>query len=231
MPRGPVFAFWICLGAALLWDWSGLDVPVMRLFGTPAGFALAHHWWLETVLHQGMQRLATVLYLGLWLAVWWPFAGLARWSRHERLGVVLCTTLALLVISGMKQLSLTSCPSGLVEFGGTASHVSHWAWGLRDGGSGHCFPGGHASSAMGFVALAFPLWARRQRGGWWVAGGTVALGLLLGLAQTLRGAHYPSHTLWTLVVCAAVSAGGWQVWQRLRLPPRWHSPAEPQVQR
>ena len=26
-------------------------------------------------------------------------------------------------------------------------------------------------------------------------------GLLLGLTQTVRGAHYPSHTLWTAWIC------------------------------
>jgi membrane-associated PAP2 superfamily phosphatase len=32
--------------------------------------------------------------------------------------------------------------------------------------------------------------------------------------QTVRGAHYPSHTLWTLVICGAVSLGGWRIAQR-----------------
>jgi membrane-associated PAP2 superfamily phosphatase len=31
------------------------------------------------------------------------------------------------------------------------------------------------------------------------------LGLVLGAIQTLRGAHYPSHTAWTALICAAVA--------------------------
>jgi membrane-associated PAP2 superfamily phosphatase len=31
------------------------------------------------------------------------------------------------------------------------------------------------------------------------------LGGILGLTQTVRGAHYPSHTLWTGLICWAVA--------------------------
>ena len=41
----------------------------------------------------------------------------------------------------------------LAEFGGVAQHVSHWSLGVLDGGPGHCFPSGHASSAFAFFAL------------------------------------------------------------------------------
>ena len=39
-------------------------------------------------------------------------------------------------------------------------------------------------------------------------------GLVAGAVQTVRGAHYPSHTLWTLVICAGVSLTGWRIAQR-----------------
>jgi membrane-associated PAP2 superfamily phosphatase len=37
-------------------------------------------------------------------------------------------------------------------------------------------------------------------------------GLLLGLTQTLRGAHYPSHTLWTGFICWSVVLANHFVW-------------------
>ena len=47
----------------------------------------------------------------------------------------------------------------------------------------------------------------------------VLAGLLLGLSQTLRGAHYPSHTFWTGFICWAVAlcnhmAFGWLAHRR-----------------
>jgi membrane-associated PAP2 superfamily phosphatase len=35
--------------------------------------------------------------------------------------------------------------------------------------------------------------------------GILLLGFFLGGVQTLRGAHYPSHTLWTGFLCWSVS--------------------------
>jgi membrane-associated PAP2 superfamily phosphatase len=97
----------------------------------------------------------------------------------------------------------------LQEFGGKAWYVSHWTWGTRDGGAGHCFPAGHASSALAFIALALP-WlfsgqASLRRRGQWLLLLVLVLGLVFGLAQTLRGAHYPSHTLWTIWICWTVA--------------------------
>jgi membrane-associated PAP2 superfamily phosphatase len=83
--------------------------------------------------------------------------------------------------------------------------VSHWQWGLGDGGRGRCFPGGHASSAMAFLAVCLP-WlssgmTAQRREGLRMLIVVFVLGVVLGSVQTLRGAHYPSHTLWTAMLC------------------------------
>lgn len=99
--------------------------------------------------------------------------------------------------------------------------MSHWHFGLADGGPGHCFPSGHAVAAFAFFAMYFlwrghdPRLARR-----WLAG-VLAAGAVFGFAQLARGAHYPSHTLWSAwicwTICVAVSA--WAA-SRRALPPR-----------
>jgi membrane-associated PAP2 superfamily phosphatase len=218
----PVAVWW--LGALLLtglWDLGGLDMGVMRLIGTPTGFALQHTWVLERVLHEGVRQAATGLFL--LIAVWalWP----ARWNmdrlaalslpRRERWTVLLLVTLSLIAVNLIKNASQTSCPWDLQAFGGPAVYVSHWTWGLADGGTGRCFPGGHASSAFAFLALSLP-WlmppagvSRSQTAGlrWLLA--VLFAGVVAGTVQTVRGAHYPSHTLWTLVICGGVSLAGW----------------------
>jgi len=58
----------------------------------------------------------------------------------------------------------------------------------------------------------------------WLAS-ALAVGLLAGVVQTLRGAHPPSHTAWTLLICGGVSLAGWA------LARRWlASPAQADVQ-
>ena len=76
---------------------------------------------------------------------------------------------------------------------------------MRDGGAGHCFPAGHASAAFAYLAGWFVLRrsvARAVAMRWLAA--ALAAGLLLGLAQQVRGAHYMSHTLWTAWICWTV---------------------------
>ena len=73
-----------------------------------------------------------------------------------------------------------------------------------DGGSGRCFPAGHASAGFGFVAgyFAFARDAPRVARAWLVA--ALLAGLIFGLAQQVRGAHFMSHTLWTAWLCWCV---------------------------
>lgn len=193
----------------LLWDATSLDLPTMAWFANAQGFPLRHEWWLERVLHDTMRQLATLLHLALVAMVFWPVGPMRQLSRWERLSVAVGVTLGLVAVNWIKRNSLTSCPWELSDFGGVAHYVSHWSWGLGDGGGGHCFPGGHASAALAFLGLPLPWLTSRQPAarafGHQLLRGVLGLGLLLGLTQTVRGAHYPSHTLWTGLICWGVA--------------------------
>ena len=216
----------VALGLTLLWDLGGADLSVMHALGGPQGFTWRNQWLLSRVLHDAMRQLSTAFYLLIWLWALWP----PRWARgpaalwhlprRERVAVAVLVTLSLLVVSLIKSASQTSCPWDLQAFGGPAHYVSHWALGQNDGGAGRCFPGGHVSSAYGFLALCLP-WLmppagqRRVRApGWRWLGFFMLAGLVAGTVQTVRGAHYPSYTLWTFVISAGVALAGWRVAQR-----------------
>lgn len=213
--RSPLFiGLFSLLAFTLLWDLSGLDVAVMRAIGTPQGFALRDVWLLERVLHGGLRQAMTAAFALLCIWALWP--GLPIPGR-ERALVVALVMLSLLVVNLAKNASLTSCPWDLQAFGGTATTVSHWAWGVADGGPGRCFPGGHASSGFAFIALCLP-WLdstggatrRRAVGLRWLAA-VLFVGGVASVVQTLRGAHFPSHSLWTLLICSSVSLAGWRL--------------------
>ena len=195
----------LSLALLLAWDAAGLDLPVARWFGSATGFAGRDTWWASTLLHDGGRLAAWLLLLGLVVAgCLRPPAGTpSRGQRWRWLGVI---TLCVVLVPSIKRFSLTSCPYELAEFGGLAQYVSHWRWGVADGGPGHCFPSGHAVSAFAFLGLYF-LWRHHApgRARAWLAA-VVLLGLLFGAAQLVRGAHYPSHTLWTGWLCWALCA-------------------------
>lgn len=191
----------VALLALVLWDLSPLDLWLADLAGGPGRFAVRDHWLLAGVMHQGMRALSWAVYLALLVMVVWPIGPLRRLSRGERVQLVLTITLALLVVVVLKRVSLTSCPWDLTRYGGMAQHVSHWRLGVPDGGPGHCFPAGHASAALAYLAGWF-VWQRREPviAARWLAV-CLLMGLALGVAQQLRGAHFMSHTLWTAWLC------------------------------
>lgn len=211
----------VLLMVTIAWDTSGADLPFMQWIGSANGFSLQHQWLLERVLHQAWRQLFLALYLLMIVWALWP----SRWNytrlaamvlpRRERVALVLLVALCLLAVNLVKLNSQTSCPWELQVFGGQAHYVSHWALGQGDGGTGRCFPGGHASSALAFLGLCLP-WlatpgptARDPAPGLRWLMGLLTAGLIAGAVQTLRGAHYPSHTMWTLLICASVSWAGW----------------------
>ncbi|MEP6792045.1 MAG: phosphatase PAP2 family protein [Ramlibacter sp.] len=197
------FFIWTAASLALLlgWDAMGFDMPMARWFGQAGGFALRDHWLFSDVLHDGARRLAWLIAAWLFAGVWWPTGVLHRLERQQRVQLAVTTLLALLVINLLKHASRTSCPWDLAEFGGIAEHISHWRWGLADGGGGRCFPAGHALAGFAFLGGYFvlrPVSPRMARA--WL-GTALTAGLVLGLAQQVRGAHFMSHTLWTGWLC------------------------------
>lgn len=215
----PLVYGWLVITALTVgWDFAGLDMAVMNHIGTPEGFPLKDNWWLSTVLHDKLRLVAQLLFVVLLAWASWPLraGGLPRRERWLLVGLVLAS---LLIVNLVKINSRTSCPWDLQVFGGEASYVSHWLLGVGDGGGGHCFPGGHASSAYAYFALCLP-WLHPPAGEVrsaapgrrWLAVVLIA-GLIAGFAQTLRGAHHPSHTLWTLVICSGISIACWSLGQ------------------
>lgn len=205
-PSGDVTVITIIWLFALTWcEWSGLDRLTTGFLADQQGFVWRHDWLLTAVLHDGVRQLSAVAVFALIAYVLMPTRWSCGLSLPDRLRMLTGVLLSLLAVNVIKRLSLTSCPWDLAAFGGMAQYVSHWAWGIGDGGPGHCFPSGHASAGFAFFAVSMPwlmssLPARRWRGRWLFVL-ILAAGLVAGLAQVLRGAHYPSHVLWTGFIC------------------------------
>jgi len=186
----------------VLWDVSGLDTSLAQIAASPAGFPLRDSWLLKTVLHDDARHLAWLLALALAASAVWPWGPLRAVPFMRRIQLAAVTISASGLIALLKAGNHTSCPWDLEQFGGVASYIPHWAgWSRSDGGGGHCFPAGHAATGFAFITGYFALrHDQPQLARWWLVG-ALALGLILGGAQQLRGAHFMSHTLWTGWIC------------------------------
>jgi membrane-associated PAP2 superfamily phosphatase len=133
--------------------------------------------------------------------------GPARWRDRLRfarrdLWVAVLTLVTVPALAGLgKNYSNIFCPSEIRRYGGDVPYVKlcePYPQDDRPERRGHCFPAGHASGGFALLGL---LWLRRTRT--WKFG-ALALGLGLGWwmggYQMLKGAHYLSHTIVTMLL-------------------------------
>jgi len=97
------------------------------------------------------------------------------------------------------------CPWDLLRYGGGKVYYGLFTRRPPGMGSAGCFPAGHASAGYAWVALYFFFLHARPRLRWWGLATGLLAGLVFGIAQQLRGAHFLSHDVWALMVCWLVA--------------------------
>lgn len=174
-----------------------------HLYAAQGGrWALQHHWITETLVHHWGKRLDIVAWLALAVAriVLARHPGTRAWWKP--LDYLLVASLAgPLLVSWMKSWTDVDCPWDLARYGGLHPYVELLQPRPAGDGPGQCFPAGHASAGYGWVALFFGLGALQPRWGWIGLGVGLSAGLLFGISQQLRGAHFVSHDIAALTVC------------------------------
>ena len=196
----------ILLITFLAWDSTAWDMYLATMWGEPSGFALRDHWWMAKIMHAGARNLGWVFLVAMLIGIWRPWGALRALATADRVSLFLTVLSALLSVTLIKGFSQTSCPWDLQAFGGAAPYVSHCNLWVSDGGGGHCFPAGHASTGFAFMAAYFGLRQNNAPGAvkWLLV--AMCIGFILGISQQMRGAHFMSHTLWTAWLCWTV---GW----------------------
>lgn len=200
--------FVLLLGLPLLlviaWDSSPADLRAAQWYGTSQGFALEHNYWLSHILHTRIRQTGVLLGLACIALIWWPLGPLRRTTHRERVWLACMVWLCAAGIAVLKSFSHTSCPYDLQAFGGLARYVWHFSL-ASDDGPGRCFPSGHSSTFFSFLPVFWLLRRYQPQGAWWFLAALCLLGLSLSWVQVMRGAHYPSHILWTAWLCWTAS--------------------------
>lgn len=200
-PRFYLFQLCILIILAVVFSWLSRDEGLDRWLtgywfdAASRSFPLQNDRLLDLLNHRLLKDLVIA---GGAIALLWGL-----WRRQPRLVVVaLLIGLGALTVGILKGFSHHSCPWSLMEYGGNAASYPLFGTAPADSGPGRCFPGGHASSGFGVMALFFLFYRERPRLAWFFLGFGVFLGLSMGYGQVMRGAHFFSHNLWA----------GWWVW-------------------
>ena len=204
-------------GVTALFEFTNFDLALQDKFYNPA----TGRWLVDVdepvgraIFYNGPKIFVWVVGVTLLTLV----AGPARWReklRFERRGLwlallVLISTLA--AAGAGKEYANVFCPSETRRYGGQVAYAKlcePFPAGDRPARRGKCFPAGHASGGFALMGLLALRSSRRwRRGAVWLG---LGLGWWMGLYQMLKGAHYLSHTLTTLLLAWIAVL----VWQRV----------------
>lgn len=207
----------LAMMAMLVSNVAAIDFYFARMFYVPGlGFSGRHSYWLETVLHervkQGVILFALLLIAGLVASL--VTSKLRLWRRplaYAVLTIGLCTS----IVTPLKALTEVQCPWSLQAFGGSEPYVTLLGERVDSPKPGRCWPGGHASTGFGLLALYFALRDRHPRAGRVALAVALGLGTLLSAGRMLQGAHFLSHNVWTLLIdwLIAVSCYRWLLYR------------------
>ncbi len=195
---------------ALIIVWIGtctdIDLALANAMYEPAGarFPWRHSWLAEVASHRYLKVLLGLVASAVVLAVARDCVRpVASWDddRRSRVRFVAGAAIAVPVVIGLlKRTSMSHCPWDLAMYGGTETYVRLLEQALP-AAAGHCLPAGHVSIALWLPSLAVLLRPRRAAA---AAVISFLFAFAVGWLQQLRGAHFLTHTLWSLWWAAAV---------------------------
>jgi len=174
-----------------------------RLYALEGGqWALRHAWATQQLIHLLGREVSTAAWLAVF-AAWLVACTRSGWAplRRPLLYLLLAIALSNLLVSWLKTWSNVDCPWDLARYGGSRAYVGLFEWRPAGMGQAQCFPAGHASGGYAWLATYFFLLAvKPQWRGWGLALG-IGAGLVFGISQQLRGAHFLSHDLAAIAIC------------------------------
>jgi membrane-associated PAP2 superfamily phosphatase len=223
-PAGLDRTLWLALlllaGSLAVFEFTGLDLALQDRFYD----FTAQRWLVEAkepagrlIFYDGPKAAIILLAVAVLVLALGPesWRGKLRFARRD-LWVALLTLVTVPVLAGLgKNTTNTFCPSEIRRYGGDVAYVklcSPFPEEDRPARRGHCFPAGHASGGFALLGL---MWLRRTRA-WRLGGITLGLGAgwWMGGYQMLKGAHYLSHTVTTMLLAWIVLFA----WRRIVRP-------------
>ncbi len=211
----PTLAF---LAAVAVLELAGGDLVIADwLYRLQSGsWQLQDAWITNNLIHDQGRNLVGIVLLSVVLAIALSFVMTRlRAYRGDLIYVLVTALIAVAIVNILKETTQVDCPWDLTRYGGDKLYASLLESVPTNQEPGRCFPAGHASGAYCWLGLFFFARRRFPARQWQVLLGVMATGLVFGVAQQLRGAHFVSHDVWTIFICWMIAALGDTVRVRL----------------
>ena len=171
-------------------------------------WTLQSGYWSQDIFHAaGRQASKNAWFLVLIVFIASFFSEKLRVWRRPLAYLLIASLLSTAVVGLLKRHTNIDCPWDLLRYGGRQQFYGLFTQRPIALAKAACFPAGHASAGYAWVALYFFSLSTAPRWRWWALGSALSVGLLFGFAQQLRGAHFMSHDVWSLMICWLTALG------------------------
>lgn len=189
---------------AVIFEYSGLDVWWVSHFYDFQNnmWPYKHHWFFDDIIHSGgrwFDRIIMLIWLLTFILTYFQFG----FKRHRKilLYFLFATATGPLMVGVGKHLTHIYTAWDLQMFNGKQPYIRLLDTVPAGVPIGHAFPAGHASGGYAFLSIYFVMLYFRSSYRFFWFFFAICLGLIFGIGQQIRGAHFPSHDLFTLVIC------------------------------
>ncbi|MFL6618084.1 MAG: phosphatase PAP2 family protein [Povalibacter sp.] len=205
---------------------SSLDVNIAHAFFDSASdrWIGADNWWVTGFIHHGGQWfLRSIVAVAAVTYAMTFFKDRLRYLRRPSAFIAVSLILSIGIVGLLKTVTNVHCPWSLTEFGGDMPYLHLFTARPQSMTHGHCFPAAHSSSGYALIAFYFLFRERNQRLARIGFVAAVITGLVFGIAQQSRGAHFVSHDIWSAFLVWLISLSVYAFAFKARL---WDAPGE-----
>lgn len=191
------------------------------LFSSGTGFPFQRSDSYEFWAHWLPRKVAAFVFFALVLLLLVPRAGKTwrNWYLPLWLGVFAMLA-ATSFIGTLKATTGIYCPVQHAQYGGSVHEDYVGPLPIRIDEGGRCWPAGHATNGLAFIALYFSfMMSGRQGLARFSLASALVAGHAMGLSQVVRGQHFLSHQFWSTAICWFVPLLMFWLFDMLR---RWH---------
>ncbi|MDY4841625.1 MAG: phosphatase PAP2 family protein [Alphaproteobacteria bacterium] len=171
-----------------------------------------HRWTVTPALHEILSPIFYegakhfVAFIGT-LCVLYMFFSLKKkeWRKNFSavMTVLLCTIIIPTTVGRLKKVTNVYCPNQLDIYEQKYPYVrvtEKYPDNFQPQHKGRCFPGGHVTGAFSLMSLYLIFHRRKNK--LLALGGAVCFGFVTGTYQILRGEHFFSHNLISMLIAA-----------------------------
>lgn len=196
----------------LVWlqQFTEVDLAIEDWYFDPISrnFPWKNHWFAKDLMHGYLKNLLMLPGIAI---IFFCVVDYFRPSKkiHPRLRirlrfVALSASIIPALIATLKSQSASHCPWDIEQYGGNFPHLKLFETLTPSIQAGHCFPAGHASTGLWLAAFCIFWLPHAPRKAFLVFMLGLSVGFVLGWVQQMRGAHFLSHTLWSMWIASAV---------------------------